>query len=700
MAFADYTSQGAVAVITLKNPPVNPLSVGLRSAIADGLERATNDASIAAVVITGSGTAFCGGADVSEFGLPAMSASPSLADLLSLIENSPKPVLAAINGLALGGGLELCMACHYRVAAAAAALGLPEVKLGLLPGGGGTQRLPRLVGVERALNMMVSGKPVAARELANTALLDGTADGAVLPAAIALAERVIAEKMPLKKARDTAIDFANAEAFLDFARGAVAPLAKNYPAPLKIIDAVEAAVTKPFDEGMKVESALFIELLSSPESQALRHAFFAMRAAAKIPDVPSSTPLRAIKSVAVIGAGTMGGGIAMNFANAGIPVTLLETTQAALDKGLGTVRKNYEGTLKKGRLTQEEFEQRINRITGTLEYQDIGNADLVIEAVFEDLQVKQQVFEKLDKIAKRGAILASNTSTLDLNKIADFTQRAQDVIGLHFFSPANVSALLEIVRGAKTAKDVVATSMAVAKQIKKVGVISGVCDGFIGNRMMNAYFRQMELLLDVGAFPQQIDKAIEKFGFAMGPFRVSDLAGNDILWYIRKRLYIEYPDRVFSKIPDRICELGRFGQKTGAGWYDYKAGDRTPTPSELVNKIVLEESSRLGLPRRKISDEEIVQRALYSLINEGARILEEGIALRASDIDVVYLTGYGFPDFRGGPLFYADSVGLANIMRTMRKFAVGYQGDAWQPAPLLKQLAAEGKTFAAWGNQP
>jgi 3-hydroxyacyl-CoA dehydrogenase len=700
MAFADYTSQGAVAVITLKNPPVNPLSVGLRGAIADGLERAMNDASIAAVVITGSGTAFCGGADVSEFGLPAMSASPSLADLLALIESSPKPVLAAINGLALGGGLELCMACHYRVAAAAAPLGLPEVKLGLLPGGGGTQRLPRLVGVERALNMMISGKPVAARELANTDLLDATADGAVLPTATALAERVIAEKMPLKKARDTAIDFANAEAFLDFARGAVAPLAKNYPAPLKIIDAVEAAVTKPFDEGMKVESALFVELLSSPESQALRHAFFAMRAAAKIPDVPSSTPLRAIKSVAVIGAGTMGGGIAMNFANAGIPVTLLETTQAALDKGLGTVRKNYEGTLKKGRLTQEEFDQRISRITGTLEYQDIKSADLIIEAVFEDLQVKQQVFEKLDKIAKHGAILASNTSTLDLNKIADFTQRPQDVIGLHFFSPANVSALLEIVRGAKTAKDVVATSMAVSKQIKKVGVISGVCDGFIGNRMMNAYFRQMELLLDVGAFPQQIDKAIEKFGFAMGPFRVSDLAGNDILWYIRKRLYIEYPDRVFSKIPDRICELGRFGQKTGAGWYDYKAGERTPIPSELVNKIVLEESGRLGLPRRKISDEEIVQRALYSLINEGARILEEGIALRASDIDVVYLAGYGFPDFRGGPLFYADSLGLANIMRTMRKFAVGYQGDAWEPAPLLKQLAAEGKTFAAWGNQP
>jgi 3-hydroxyacyl-CoA dehydrogenase len=421
-----------------------------------------------------------------------------------------------------------------------------------------------------------------------------------------------------------------------------------------------------------------------------------MRAAAKVPDVPSSTPLRTIKSVAVIGAGTMGGGIAMNFANAGIPVTVLETTQGALDKGLGTVKKNYENTVKKGRLSEEQFAKRVKSITGTLSYDDIKNADLVIEAVFEDMQVKKLVFEKLDKIAKSGAILASNTSTLDLNKIADFTQRPQDVIGLHFFSPANVSKLLEIVRGAKTAKDVVATSMAVSKQIKKVGVISGVCDGFIGNRMMNAYFRQMELLLDVGALPRQIDQAMEKFGFAMGPFRVSDLAGNDILWYIRKRLYLEYPDRVFSKTPDRICELGRFGQKTGAGWYDYKAGDRTPIPSDLVNNIVLEESARLGLARREVSDEEIVQRALYSLINEGARILEEGIATRASDIDVVYLTGYGFPDFRGGPLFYADTVGLSNVLSAMRGFAKGYQPDAWEPAPLLAQLASDGKSFTGW----
>jgi 3-hydroxyacyl-CoA dehydrogenase len=698
MAFADYTSQGAVAVITLKNPPVNALGLGLRKAIADGVERAANDASIRAIVIVGSGNAFCGGADVSEFGRPVMAASPSLWDLFALIENSPKPVVAAINGLALGGGLELALACHYRVAAAAAQIGLPEVKLGLLPGAGGTQRLPRLVGVERALNMILSGNPVRPRELAGTQLLDSTTDGDVAVAAIAFAERAVAEKMPLKKARDVTISASSAEALLQFSRGAVAPAAKNYPAPLKCIDAVEAAVFKPFDEGMKIEQSIFMELMNTTESKALRHAFFATRAAAKIPDVPGSTPLRAIKSVAVIGAGTMGGGIAMNFANAGIPVTVLETSQAALDKGLGTVRKNYENTLKKGRLSQEEFDKRLKRITGTLSYEDLRSADLVIEAVFEDMQVKKQVFERLDKVAKSGAILASNTSTLDVNKIADFTQRPQDVIGLHFFSPANVSKLLEIVRGAKSAKDVVATSMAVSKQIKKVGVISGVCDGFIGNRMMNAYFRQMELLLDVGALPGQIDQALEKFGFAMGPFRVSDLAGNDILWYIRKRQYVEYPDRVFSKTPDRICELGRFGQKTGAGWYDYKAGERTALPSDLVNSIVLEESAKLGIVRRRISDEEIVQRALYSLINEGARILEEGIALRASDIDVVYLTGYGFPDFRGGPLFYADTVGLPNILRTMREFAKGYQPDGWEPAPLLAKLAAEGKSFAGLDN--
>jgi 3-hydroxyacyl-CoA dehydrogenase len=395
----------------------------------------------------------------------------------------------------------------------------------------------------------------------------------------------------------------------------------------------------------------------------------------------------------------MGGGIAMNFANIGVPVTVLETSQAALDKGLGVVRKNYEGTLKKGRLTQGEFDERLGLIRGTLSYDQIADADLIIEAVFEDMGVKKEVFETLDRKAKVGAILASNTSTLDLDKIAAVTHRPHDVVGLHFFSPANVTKLLEIVRGAKTAQDVLATSLSVAKRIKKIGVVAGVCDGFIGNRMLNAYFRQTSFLLDEGALPQQIDRALENFGFAMGPFRVSDLAGNDIGWAIRKRLYAEQPDRVYSKIPDRICELGRFGQKTGAGWYDYRPGDRNPVPSEVVAGIVQEESARLGLPRRKIGDEEIVGRSLYALVNEGARVLEEGVALRSSDIDVVYIAGYGFPDFRGGPMFYADTVGLANVLRAMREFARGYQGDAWEPAPLLQRLASENRSFESWGNR-
>ena len=699
MAFADYSSHGAVAVITLSSPPVNALGLAVRKAVADGLERAANADLIGAVVITGAGAMFCGGADVSEFGLPEMTSAPNLADLCALIENFSKPVIAAINGTALGGGLELAMACHYRLATASAQLGLPEVKLGILPGAGGTQRLPRLVGAERALNMIVSGNPIAARELSKTDLLDSVVDADLLPAAIAFCQHDAGGNLPLKRARDVRINFPNAEAFFDFARAAVAPITKHYPAPGKCIDAIEAAVLKPFEEGMKLERAAFAQLLGTTESKALRHAFFATRAAAKIPDVPPDTPLRVIRSVAVIGAGTMGGGIAMSFANAGVPVTVLETTQAALDKGLGVVMSNYESTLKKGRLTSEEFDRRLKRISGTLSYDDIANADLIIEAVFEDLQVKRQVFEKLDEKAKAGAILASNTSTLDLNKIAEFTRRPQDVVGLHFFSPANVTKLLEIVRGAKTAKDVIATSMNVAKQIKKIGVVAGVCDGFIGNRMLDAYLRQMGFLLDVGTLPQQIDQVLENFGFAMGPFRVSDLAGNDVGWAIRKRLYLEHPDRAYSKIPDRICELNRFGQKTGAGWYDYKPGDRSANPSELVAQIVLEESTRLG-QRRKVSEQEIVERALYSLINEGARILEEGIAMRASDIDVVYLAGYGFPDFRGGPLFYADTIGLPNVLRTLRAFAKGYQPDAWVPAPLLNKLARENRSFAAQGNQP
>jgi len=697
MTSADYTSHGAVAVIRLDNPPVNALSASVRKGIADGLDRAADTDSVTAVILTGAGSTFCGGADVTEFNTAQMLAAPDLHDLLELIESFPKPVIAALNGLAFGGGLELAMCCHYRVALASTQLGLPEVKLGLLPGAGGTQRLPRLAGAERALNMIVGGNPVLARELAKTALLDRVVDDDVVAGAMALIQEADGN-LTLKKARDISVVLPNAEAFFDFARGAVAPLAKHYPAPAKIIDAVEAAVLKPFDDGLKVEAAGFAELLEGTVSKALRHVFFATRAAAKISDVPSSTATRPVRSVAVIGAGTMGGGIAMNFANGGVRVTVLETAQAALDKGLGVVKKNYESTLKKGRLTPKQFEERLALISGSLSYDDIGDADLVIEAVFEDMDVKKQVFETLDRKAKVGAILASNTSTLDLNQIAAVTHRPQDVVGLHFFSPANVTKLLEIVRGSKTAKDVLATALAVAKQIKKIGVVAGVCDGFIGNRMLHAYFRETGFLLDAGALPQQIDRALENFGFAMGPFRVADLAGNDIGWAIRKRQYAEHPDRPVPRIADRICELGRFGQKTGAGWYDYKPGERAAIPSETVTKIVLEESERLGVKRRKVSDEEIVERALYSLINEGARILEEGVAARSSDIDIVYIAGYGFPDFRGGPMFYADTVGLANIVRAMRGFAKGYRPDAWEAAPLLQRLAAENRGFASWGK--
>ncbi|HLW25993.1 MAG TPA: 3-hydroxyacyl-CoA dehydrogenase NAD-binding domain-containing protein [Steroidobacteraceae bacterium] len=708
MASADYTSHGAIAVITLDHAPVNALCLELRSGIAAGLERAWAAPEVRAIVITGAGAGtFCGGADVSEFGSPQMTAAPDLRELCTLLERSPKPVIAALNGTALGGGLELAMACHYRIALASASLGLPEVKLGLLPGAGGTQRLPRLIAPDRALSMIVSGNPVAARDLAPSALLDLVVEEGVLGAALefaarfapaqdAIAKDTLHARDTLKKARDRTVSLQNAEAFFDFARGAIAPLARHYPAPSKCIDAVEAAVLKPFEEGMALERALFGQLLISDESRALRHVFFATRAASKVPGISAETPVRNIRSVGIVGAGTMGGGIAMAFANAGLEVTVLDATQAALDKGLGVVRRNYESTLKKGRLSQAEFERRIGAIRGSVSYEDIAAADLAIEAVFEDLEVKRTVFERLDAVMKPRAILASNTSTLDLNRIAGFTRRPEDVVGLHFFSPANVTRLLEIVRGARTAPDVLATSLALAKQIKKIGVVSGVCDGFIGNRMLNAFFREMQLLLDVGALPQQIDRALEAFGFAMGPFRVSDLAGNDIGWAIRKRHYAEHPEQVFSRVPDRLCELGRFGQKTQAGWYDYKPGDRTAIPSDVVTNMILEESARLGLTRRAVSDEEIVERALYSLINEGARVLEEGIALRASDIDVVYIAGYGFPDFRGGPMFYADTVGLPNVLRSMRRFAQGYRGDTWAPAPLLTKLAAENRGFARW----
>jgi len=691
---ADYVVHGSVAVITLNNPPVNGLGFETRTAAVAALRRAEADEAVKAVVITGAGKVFSGGADIREFNSPKALAEPTLHTLIATAENLEKPVVAAIHGVCMGGGLELSLGCHYRVALPGAQIGLPEVKIGLVPGAGGTQRLPRVVGLELGLNMIVSGNPVLSEQLAQTQLFDRVFDAGADPVAASVDfANGIADQRPLPKVRDLKIDYPDAEAFLQFSRNTVKAMAGPFPAPLECVECVAAAVTRKIEDGLAFERERFFALARTSESQALRHAFFAERAASKVPDVPADTPTRGIERAAVIGAGTMGGGIAMNFANAGIPVTILETRQEALDKGLATIRKNYENTVKKGKLAPEKAAQRVGLISGTLAYDDIAQADIVVEAVFEDMEVKGQVFRKLDEVMKPGAILASNTSTLDLDRIADFTARPQDVIGLHFFSPANVMKLLEIVRGAKTGKDVLATALALSRKIRKTGVVSGVCDGFIGNRMVEQYLRQAFFLLEEGALPEQVDKAIEKFGFAMGPFRMSDLAGNDIGWYIRKRRSAESPELVYSPIPDRLCEQGRFGQKTGAGWYDYQAGDRKPHASQAVNDMIAAYSQEVSVARRAIGDEEIVQRLVFALANEGARILEEGIALRASDIDMVYLTGYGFPLHRGGPMLYADTVGLTNVLDAMRKFGRGRHGEAWQPAPLLERLAGEGKGF-------
>ncbi|MGI4719471.1 MAG: 3-hydroxyacyl-CoA dehydrogenase NAD-binding domain-containing protein [Janthinobacterium lividum] len=691
---ADYTVQGNVAVVTLNNPPVNGLGLETRSAAVEAIRRAESDDAIAAIVLTGAGKAFSGGADIREFNSPKALTEPTLHTLIRVVEGCAKPVVAAIHSVAMGGGLELALGCHYRVALPGAQIALPEVKLGLLPGAGGTQRLPRVLGLEMALNMVVSGTPVPSEKLAATALFDEVfpAGTDLLAAAVAFAGKVAGVR-PLPKVRERKVDYPNHEAFVQFSRNTVKAMAGAFPAPLECVETVAASVTMPFEAGLKFERERFLHLMQTPESKALRHAFMAERAASKVPDVPADTPVRAIARAAVVGAGTMGGGIAMNFANAGIPVTILETKQEALDKGLATIRRNYENTVKKGKLTPEKCEQRIGLIGGTLSYADIAQADIVVEAVFEDMGVKEGVFRRLDEVMKPGAILASNTSTLDLDRIAAFTRRPQDVIGLHFFSPANVMKLLEIVRGRETGKDVLATALALSKKIRKTGVVSGVCDGFIGNRMLEQYLRQAFFLLEEGALPEQVDAAIEQFGFAMGPFRMSDLAGNDIGWYIRKRRAIESPEIAYSKTADLLCEQGRFGQKTGAGWYDYQPGDRKAHPSPLVNDMIVRHSADLGLERRAIADEEIVERLVYALVNEGARILEEGIALRASDIDMVYLTGYGFPLHRGGPMFYADSVGLPNVLDAIRRYARGRHGEAWQPAPLLERRALEGKGF-------
>ena len=700
---ADTRIHGDVAVITLNNPPVNGLGLATRQGIAAGINQANADPAVKAIVITGAGKAFSGGADIKEFGSPKALQEPNLLSVILALENSAKPIVAAIHSVCMGGGLELALGAHYRIAAPGTSVALPEVKLGLIPGAGGTQRLPRVVGVEAALNMIVSGEPIKSEMLASLPGQKLFDKMAASPESLAEEALAFAREVAAKHADGSALPLVRnlpckhplGDAYFQFSRNMVKGMSKNFPAPAKCVDAVEAATKKKFDEGMAFERELFINLMWTAECRALRHIFVAERAASKIADVPADTPLRAINSIAIIGAGTMGGGIAMNFLNAGIAVKMLEMKQEALDRGLATIRKNYEAQVKKGKLKQDKYEQRMALLSTTLSYDDLGTTDMVIEAVFEEIGVKEAVFKELDRVMKPGAILASNTSTLDVNAIAAFTKRPEDVVGLHFFSPANVMKLLEVVRGAKTAKDVMATVMAVAKKIRKTAVVSGVCDGFIGNRMIEQYGRQGGFLLDEGCTPAQVDKAMEKFGMAMGPFRMGDLAGNDIGWAIRKRRVVEKPDMKYSKTADLLCEKGRFGQKTGAGWYDYVPGKRDAIPNAEVVAMIEEHRMSLGITPRKISDEEIVQRLGFSLVNEAAHILEEGIAAKASDIDIVYIFGYGFPPHRGGPMNYADEVGLFNVVQAMNRFAKNPLDDAkfWQPAPLLAKLAAEGKTF-------
>ncbi len=685
---------GRVAVLSMDRPPVNSLGYDLRAGILAALDQVNTDPAVQIIVLTGTTRAFSAGADIMEFGTAQAAREPGLRAVISQLEDNLKPVVGAIAGQCLGGGLELAMGCHFRVAVADAKLGLPEVKIGLLPGAGGTQRLPRLIGLESALNMIVRGDPVPAVKFSGTALVDRIIEGELVAGAVAFAEEVLDQNLPVRRARDLKVKDPQGDAFLQFARNTISATVKHFPAPLKCLESVAASLTHGFDEGLKLEREGFLALMATPESRALRHVFAAERAAAKIPDLAPGTPLRTIAKVGVIGAGTMGGGIAMNFANAGIPVVLLEMKQDALDRGLRTIRNNYENSAKKGKLTTEQLEQRTGLITGTLSYDLLADVDLVIEAVFEEMTVKKSVFETLDRVCKPGAILASNTSYLNIDTIAGFTKRPADVVGLHFFSPANVMRLLEVVRGAQTAPDVLATSMAVAATIKKIAVVSGVCDGFIGNRMIARYGAAAQGLLNAGALPTQVDGALQKFGLAMGPFRMGDLAGLDIGWATRKRKAAEAGVALKPSVADRLCELGRFGQKTGAGYYRYEAGKRDPIPDPITQQLIEQFRADHGLTPRTISNDEVVQRCIFALVNEGAKILEEGIAARASDIDIVYLNGYGFPVHRGGPMLYAETFGLANVVRALRRFAAEPGADpSWQPAALLVRLADEGKNF-------
>jgi 3-hydroxyacyl-CoA dehydrogenase len=685
-----FTKEGNIGIISVNNPPVNALSNAVRAGLKSAAEKGIADASVAAMVILCEGRTFIAGADIREFGKPPK--EPHLPDVIQIIENSPKPVIAAIHGTALGGGLEIALGCHFRIAVPSAKVGQPEVKLGIIPGAGGTQRLPRLIGVQAALDIIVSGNPIAAQKALSMGILDEIVEGDLKTAALAYAKRVVDEKRPLRKVSGLTVKKDTPTVFEDYAKG-IAKKQRGFLAPFQCIKAVQASVELPFAEGMKREREIFVELEASSQSKAQRHAFFAEREVARIPGLPDDQPIRDIKSVGILGAGTMGGGIAMCFANVGIPVILLDMKQEFLDRGLATIKKNYANTVSKGGLKQEEMDKRMSLIKPTLSYDDLKNVDMVIEAVFEEMAIKKEVFGKLEKVCKPGAILASNTSYLNINEIAATTMRPQDVMGMHFFSPANVMRLLENVRGEKTSPEVYATAMKIGKKIGKVAVLVGVCDGFVGNRMLSKRTRECNFMLEEGALPQQIDKVIFDFGFPMGPYAMGDMAGLDVGWRNRKANFdrLTPREKAFTVL-DKICEQGRFGQKTGSGFYKYD-DKRNPSPDPLIEEIIVNHSKGVGITRRTISDEEIIERAIYSMVNEGAKILQEGIAARPLDIDMVWMYGYGFPIYRGGPMFYADEIGLKKIYEAILKYRDKVGKEYWEPAPLLEKLAKEGKGF-------
>jgi len=691
-----YEKRGEIALLSIDNPPVNPLSSGVRQGLFDGVTSALEDDSIKAIVVTGMHRAFIAGADISEFGAAATE-GVGLMDAISKMEGSTKPIIAAINGTAFGGGLEVALCCDYRIAAPKAPVGLPEVKLGLLPGAGGTQRLPRLIGVENAITAIVSGSPIFAPQALEMGIIDRIADGDIVDAGIKYAEEIVATGAVTRKIRDMedkiAADKGNSEIF-EKAAAKLHKSHRNQFAPKQILKCIEAAANSAsFDDGLASERKLFMECMEDPQREALIHIFFAERAANKIPGLSKDDTLIDIQKGSVIGAGTMGGGIAMCFANAGIPVRLHDNDAANLAKGIKVIEGNYARTVSRGRLSQEDMDKRMSLIISTENFDDLGDADIVIEAVYENLDLKKEIFTKLDKVMKQGALLATNTSGLDVDAIAACTSRPEFVCGMHFFSPANVMRLLEVVRGKESSPVILGTAMALGKKLGKVSVMAGNCPGFIGNRMLGAYSKQASLMILEGATPAQVDKIIFDFGLAMGPFTMSDMVGLDLGWRARKMM--GGSNEVTARIPDELCELGRYGQKNQKGYYQYADGDRTPRPDSIADEVIERVSSELGYTRKEFSDEEVLKRCIYGLVNVGAKLLDEGHALRAGDIDTVYVNGYGFPTYIGGPMWYADKQGLDNVLADIETFYEETKDESWKPSELLKKLAAEGKTFAS-----